>query len=200
MVDGHGGTRSIGQGHEIRRLDVLHRLLDDTGGACHGAGAAWLRHRLGARALAHSAVSQDALRTRRRSAETLLRCDGSVRHSQYGGGRDEDAEDWYRCVPDRAARSDPDREAGGLDRSSVRRTLRVRRRRRLEPGRDGKPRHRLQIASQAGARTHRGDESDLDTGRRRVPWRVRRFRSDADLAEACAEAAPSHSGRWRIPV
>ena len=42
-----------------------------------------------------------------------------------------------------AARSDPDREAGGLDRSGLRRPLPVRHRQRLEPGRDGEPRHRV---------------------------------------------------------
>ena len=47
-----------------------------------GAGAARLRHRLGAGALAHPAVAQDAVRARRRSAEALLRRDGSVRHAQ----------------------------------------------------------------------------------------------------------------------
>ena len=48
-----------------------------------------------------------------------------------------------RRLPGGAARSDPDREAGGLDRPGVRRPLPVRHRQRLEPGRDGEPRHRL---------------------------------------------------------
>src|SRR4249920_765529 len=85
-----------GGGHEVRRIDVLHRLLDDAGGACRGAGTAWLRYRLGAGAFAHSVLAQDAVRTRRRSAEALLRRDGSVRHACYGSGGDQDVEDRHR--------------------------------------------------------------------------------------------------------
>src|SRR5579862_9157835 len=79
-------------GHEIRSFDVLHRLLDVAGGARHRAGAARFRHNVGTGALAHSAVTQVAFRARRRSAEALLRRDGSVRHAEHCGGRDEDAE------------------------------------------------------------------------------------------------------------
>ena len=56
------------------------------------------------------------------------------------------------------------------------------------------------IAPQAGARAHRGDEGDLDPGHRRVPRRVRRFRSDADLAEAGAEAASADPGGRRVSL
>src|SRR5215510_15039319 len=38
-------------------------------------------------------------------------------------------------------------------------------RRRLEPGRNGRPRHRLRDPLQAGARIDRGDERNLDEGR-----------------------------------
>src|SRR5271154_6089226 len=49
---------------------------------------------------------------------------------------------------------------------------------RLEPGRDGKPRHRLCQPLQADARIHRGDEGNLDQTRGGIPWGVRPFRSD----------------------
>jgi hypothetical protein len=44
------------------------------------------------------------------------------------------------------AQRDPDCEAGGLDRPGLGRTLRVRCRQWLEPGRDGEPRNQLQNA------------------------------------------------------
>ena len=89
---------------------------------------------LGAGAFAYPAVAQDAVRAGRRSAEALLRRDGSVRDADRRGDGDEDAEGRHRRLPDRAARPDPDRQAGRLDRPGVRRALRVRHRQWLEPG------------------------------------------------------------------
>ncbi len=137
---------------------------------------------------------------RRRAAETLLRRDGPVRDADRGGDGDDDAEGRHRRLPDRAARSDPDGEAGGLDRPGLERPLRVRRRQRLEPGRDGEPRHRVRHAPQAGARADRGDEGDLDAVEAGISRRVRRFRPDDGLAETGAEAAPADRRGRRVPV
>ena len=73
------------------------------------AGGARLRHRLGAGALAHPAVAQDAVPGRRRSAEAVLRRDGPVRDADRGGGGDQDAEGRHRRLPGRtsAIRSRP---------------------------------------------------------------------------------------------
>ena len=119
---------------------------------------------LGAGAFAYSRVARFAVSGRRRSAEAVLRRDGSVRHADRGRGGDEDAEGRHRRLPGAAARSDPDREAGGLDRPGLRRALPVRRRLRLERRGNGGPRHAVQVAPQDRARAHRGDEGDLDRG------------------------------------
>ena len=50
---------------------------------------------------------------------------------------DQDAQGRHRRLPRGAARSDPDRQAGGLDRPALERPLPVRHRQRLEQGRDG---------------------------------------------------------------
>ena len=148
----------------------------------------------------HPAVAQVALPERRRPAEEVLRRDGPVRGADGGGGRHQDAQGRHRHLPDRPARSDPDRQAGRLDRPDLRRALPVRRRQRLEPGRDGEPRHRLRNPPQAGARAHRGDEGDLDQVEGRVSRRVGQLRSDDDLAQAGAEAASADHRRRRLPL
>lgn len=53
------------------------------------------------------------------------------------------AESRHRCLSGAAARPDPDRKTGRLDRSSVERPLSIRGRRRLESRRNGKSRHSL---------------------------------------------------------
>src|ERR1700757_4794384 len=55
-----------------------------------------------------------------------------------------------------AARRDPDRQAGRLDRPDEPGTVPVWRRRRLEPGRNGRPRDRLRDPFQGAARISRG--------------------------------------------
>ena len=57
------------------------------GRARPGAGGARLRVALGAGALAHPALAQVALSSRRRSAEAVLRRDGPVRDAERRGGR-----------------------------------------------------------------------------------------------------------------
>ena len=84
-----------------------------------------------------------------------------------------------------------------IDRPAVQRPLPVRRRQRLEPGRDREPRHRLHEPPQAGARADRGDEDDLDRGRARVSRRVRELRQDEAVAQAHAEAASADHRRRR---
>src|ERR1019366_6489011 len=133
--------------HAIRRVDVLHRLLDGPLGAWPGAGRTWLRVGLGCRALAHSAVAPNAVRGRRRAAETLLRCDGPVRCPHRRRDGDEDLEGRDRGVSGEPARPDPDGQAGGLDRPDLRRPVLVWDRQRLEPGRDGKSWHRVRYAA-----------------------------------------------------
>ena len=60
VVDGHGGaTMKFGASMFFTDYSMT------PGGARRRAGAARLRHRLGAGALAHSAVAQDAVRPRR---------------------------------------------------------------------------------------------------------------------------------------
>ena len=151
----------------FRRVDVLHRLFDDGRRTGPGAGGARLRIRLGGGALAHPDLAALAVGRRRRSAEAVLRRDGSVRDPDRRGGGDQDAEARHRRLPGEPARHDPDREAGGLDRPGVRRALPVRHRHRLERRGDGGPRHGVRHARQAGARAGRGDEGDLDQERRR---------------------------------
>ena len=53
---------------------------------------------------------------------------------------------------------------------------------------------------QAGARADRGDEGDLDQVQARVSRRDGQLRSDDDLAQAGAEAAPADPGRRRLPL
>ena len=155
---------------------------------------------LGTRTLPHSVDAQVALPERRRSAEEILRRDGPVRGAECGGSRHQDAAARHRHLPDRAARPDPDRQAGRLDRPGLGRPFPVRRRQRLERGRDGQPRHRFRDPPQAGARAYRGHEGDLDQVKGRVSWRIREFRADDDLAEAGPEAASADPGRRGLPL
>src|SRR5271165_22705 len=99
-----------------------------------------------------------------------------------------------------AARRDPDRQAGRLDRPGEPGTVPVWRRRRLESGRNGRPRHRLRHPLQADARIHRGDEGDLDETGGRIPWGVRPVRSDDRPAQTGAETTPAHPCRRRLPA
>ena len=168
------------------------------GRARPGAGGARLRIGLGAGAFAHPDLAPLALSRRRRSAEAVLRRDGPVRDADRGGGGDQDVEDRHRRLPGEPARHDPDREAGGLDRSGVRRAVPVRHRRRLERRGDGGPRHRLHLARQAGARAGRGDEGDLDQVEGRISRRTGQFPRDDDVAEAGAEAASAGDRRRRL--
>ena len=80
------------------------------------------------------------------------------------------------------------------------RPLPVRRRQRLEPGRDREPRHRLREPPQARARAHGGDEGDLDRGGARVSRRVRELRQDEAVAQALPEAASADHRRRRLPL
>src|SRR6202047_4877820 len=85
------------------------------------------------------------------------------RKTPFPGGGDlpkeyHDAQLRHRRAAGPAARRDPDRQAGRLDRPGEPGALPVRRRRRLEPGRNGKSRHDLRQPLQAHARIHRGDE------------------------------------------
>ena len=134
--------------------------------------------RSGRRSTRISRFAQNAFSRRRRFAEGILRRDGPVRGAGGGQPGHQDHQVRHRRAARAAARRDPDRQAGRLDRPGQPGTLPVRRRRRLEPGRDGKPRHRLRQPLQADARIHRGDEGDLDEGTRGISRRVRQFRPD----------------------
>ena len=206
LVDSHEVLRcaqddgTIGGNHAYRRGDVLHRLLHDAGGTRHGAGGTRLRIGVGARALAHPADAQVGMAGRRRAAQEVLRRHGSVRDPDGRGRRHQKAEGRHRRLPGQPARSHPDRQGGGLDRPAFRRALPVRRRQRLEPGRDGEPRHQLREPPQAGARAHRGHEGDLDQVQGRVSRRDGEVRSHDGLAQAGPEAASADPGRRRLSL
>src|SRR5262245_28525087 len=72
--------------------------------------------------------------------------------------------------------------------------------RRLEPGRDGRPRHRLCDPFQADARIDRGDEGSLDQSRGGISRRVREFRPDDRPAETGPKTASSDPCRRRFPA
>src|SRR5271169_2118630 len=99
-----------------------------------------------------------------------------------------------------AARRYPDRQTRRVDRPGEARTVLVRRRRRLEPGRNGRPRHRLCDPLQAGARIDRGDEGNLDEGESRISRRIRQFRSDDRPAQTGAETSSADPCRRRFPA
>ena len=92
----------------------------------------------------------------------ILRRDGPVRDLDRRGDGDKDVEGRDRGVPRHPARHDPDRQARRHDRPGLGRPVSVRHRRRVEPGRDREPRHRVQNPLQEDARADRGDEGDLD--------------------------------------
>ena len=184
--------------HAFRRVDVLHRLLDDFRRIGPGARGTRLRIRLGSRALAYPDLAALAMGRRWRTAEAVRRRDGSIRDPHRGGDGDEDAETRHRRLPGEPARHDPDRQAGRLDRPGLRRALPVRHRHRLECRGDGGPRHGVRHPRQAGARAHRGDEGDLDQIEGRVSWRAGQLPRDDGLAEAGAEAAPADHRRRRL--
>src|ERR1700751_2843704 len=73
-------------------------------------------------------------------------------------------------------------------------------RRRLEPGRNGRPRHRLCDPLQAGARIDRGDEGNLDEGEGGISRGVREFRPDDRPAQTGPETASANSCRRRFPA
>src|SRR6185312_15686407 len=185
--------------HAFRRVHVPHRLFDADRRAGAGLRGARVRVVVGARALAHPALAQVAVSRRRRAAENVLRRDGPVRDPDRRRRRDQDLESRHRRLPGDPARHDPDREGGGLARSGLRRPVPLRHRRRLEPGRDGGPRHRFRLALQADARTGRGDARNLDQVEARIPRRYRRLPADDDLAKTQAEPAPDHRRR-RFPA
>ena len=83
-------------------------------------------------------------------------------------------------------------KAGRERRPADRRPAAVRRRRRLEPRGDAKPRHRPGAALLDPARAGRGDQGDLDLRRGHLPRRARRLRPHLVLAEA---ARPSPTRR-----
>ena len=132
--------------------------------------------------------------------QALLRRDGPVRDADRRGLRHQEAQDRDRHRAGNPARHDPDREARRLDRSGVGRAVHVRHRRRLEPGGDREPRHRLRDAHAEDARADRGDEGDLDQAEAGISRRDRRVRHDDDLAEAGAEAVSADHSRRRLPV
>ena len=103
----------------------------------------------------------------------------------------------HRHLPDHRARPDHHGEGGRVARPALRRALRVRHRRRLEPRGDAQPRHRPEAAVLDHARARAGDEGDLDAGRGGVPRRVRRLRPDLVVAEAGPAAASAGDRRRR---
>src|SRR5918993_493237 len=185
---------SRGSPHEIRRVDVLHRLLDGAGGARGCARGARLRHCLGARAFAHPGIAQIELYSGERAAQALLRRHGPVCDADRCRDGDQDVEGRNRRLSCRTAGSDPDRQAGRLDRPRLGRALRLRGGKWLERGRDGEPRDRLRHSPQAREREHRGNEGNLDQVGARISRRVRELRSDDGLAQARAEAVPLDPG------
>src|SRR5215207_7804731 len=117
---------SRGSPHEIRRVDVLHRLFDRAGGARGCARGTRLRHCLGARAFAHPDIAQVELYSGERAAQALLRRHGPVCDADRCRDGDHDVEGRNRRLSCCTAGSDPDRQAGRLDRPSLGRALRLR--------------------------------------------------------------------------
>ena len=141
------------------------------------------------------ASPRDPLPGRRRAAAQIQPHLRPLRRADRGRRGDLAAARRQRHLPGRRARPDHDRQRGRLGRPPLRRALRVRRRRRLEPRGDGQPRHRPAHAHAADGRAGRGDEGDLDRGRGELPRRVRRLRPDLVLAEARPAPAPAGPGR-----
>ena len=97
-------------------------------------------------------------------------------------------------LPRRRARPDHHRQGGGHPRPPLRRPLPLRRRRRLEPGGDGEPRHRPDHALRRPPGTGPGHEGDLDQRRGRVPRHLRRLRPGLAVAQARPAAPPAGAG------
>ena len=93
----------------------------------------------------------------------------------------------HRDLPDHRARHDHHGQGGGEPRCAFGRPLRLRYRRRLEPGRDGASRHGLPNPLREARGAGRGVQDDLDRGRGGVSWPSRRLRSDLVLAQARAQ-------------
>src|SRR5215468_9600177 len=106
----------------------------------------------------------------------------------------------YWRGPHSAARRDPDRQACRLNRPGEPGTVPVWSRGWLEPGRNGRPRHRLCDPLQAGARIDRGDEGSLDQSRGGISRRVREFRPDDRPAQTSAKTASADPCRRRFPA
>ena len=138
----------------------------------------------------HPVLAQLALSGGRPTDPALLRHHGPVPGAQHRRHGDDEAQGRHRHRAGDPARPDRYRQDGVLDRPALGRPFPVRGRQRLEPGRGRESRHRLQDPPQAGARTHRGDEGDLDRGRARVSRRVRQFRQDEAVAEAGQKPHP----------
>ena len=162
--------------------------------------AARLRVAVGAGAFAYSCVAHFAFSVGRRAAQAGLRRDGSLRHADRGGGCDEDAEGRHRGLPGAAARSDPDRKAGGLDRSGFggRFLFGVgsgwNAEEMADHGTAFKSRHKV-----ARERIEAMKVIWTET-KARIPRRIREFRSDDDLAEAGPETASAGDRRRCVPV
>src|SRR5215472_3103059 len=132
-----------GHAHGLWSGDFLYGLFYGTSRACTRARGAWLRVALGPRALAHPAVTPIAVSTGWRAAEEVLRRHGPIRDADSSGCRYHPAEGGHGHLPGRAARSDPDGEAGGESRPDLWRTLSVWYWRGLERRGDGRPRHHV---------------------------------------------------------
>ena len=170
------------------------------GGARGRAGGARLRHRLGARAFAHPAVAQVGLHPGRRAAQALLRRHGPVRDADRRGGGDQDVEGRHRRLPGRPARSDPDRQAGRLDRPGLGRALRLRGRQWLEP--DEMENHGTDFATRhKRARENIEAMKEIWTkSKAEYHGEFVNFDPDDDLAQAGAETAPADPGGRRLPL
>ena len=99
-----------------------------------------LRVALGGRALAHPGPPQDAVARRRRAAEDVLRRDGSLRRALVAAAATTKLQGGTGiCLVIQRDPIQTAKQVATLD--QVRRALPVRRRRRLERGGDGEPRH-----------------------------------------------------------
>ena len=99
------------------------------------------------------------------------------------------------------ARSDRHRQGGLVHRPALERPLPVRRRQRLEPGRDREPRHRLQASRHKLARER--IEAMKTIWAEEEPEYHGEFvelRQDEAVAQACAEAASADHRRRRLPL
>ena len=143
------------------------------------------------RAHPHPGQPRVPLPRRRRAAAQVHGDARPLRRADRGRRGDHPAAGRQRHRPGDRARPDHHRQRGRLDRRPLRRALRVRRRRRLEPRGDGQPRHRPAHPDAPLRRAGRSDEGDLDRARGELPRRVRQLRPHLLRAEA------GSSGRTR---